>query len=318
MLGRKPEVVERMTSRVGIKERGWLGEGQGASYLAKISVSQALEMAGVDIKDIKAMTVATGLPDYMGVPTGSIITKELSGNYKIATMDVSGACPGFIHALRTAYTDLTSEYGTGGPLVCVAAEPASKGVSTKTVDTFLIFGDGSGAVVMDLVDVNVPEGTPKATFDYQIDPYYLYDLYVPTGGSVNPKGGEDTNCIRMNGKVVKEQAVRRLCEISESVLSKAKLSLGDIDLFIPHQANLEIIEEAGAKLGIPREKVFVNIQRYGNTSAASIPIAMREAWEEGRLKNGNIVLAATFGAGLNFAGAILPMNGLPEQELKAA
>ncbi|OGD84513.1 hypothetical protein A2696_02050 [Candidatus Curtissbacteria bacterium RIFCSPHIGHO2_01_FULL_41_13] len=308
-------VFARLMRRVGINERGWLLEGEGASHLGTIAVKQAMEMAGITIRDVKVMIVATGLPDYLGVPTGTIIANELGGNKKLATMDVSGACPGFIHGLRVVYESMTSPEGYGNPQICVAAEPASKGINPKVPETYVLFGDASGAFVMDLV--NVDTSYPKFTFDYGIKPEYLYDLYVPAGGSRKRVDEEvlqnNLDCIVMNGEVVKEVAISCMCEIAESVLAKAKLTFGDIDLFIPHQANLEIIRAVGKKLGISENKVFVNIDRYGNTSAATVPVGVREAWEQGKVKRGNIILGVTFGAGLNYAGAVIPTNGLPDK-----
>lgn len=308
------KVVDRLAKRVGLEQRGWLNENDGASYLGTIATRQAMEMAGITIADVKSIIVATGLPDYLGVPTGTIIVENLGGNKKTQTADISGACPGFFHALKSVYESLSSPYGIGGPQVCVAAEPTSKGINPKVPETYMLFGDGGGAFVMDIVGVDSSE--PLFTFDFGNDPSLREDLYVPAGGSriqVNEEAlAQNLNCIRMNGEKVKEAAIRYMTEMAESVLAKSRMTLADIDLVIPHQANLEIIKEVAKNLEVPNEKLYVNIQRYGNTSAGSIPIAIREAWEEGKLKRGDKILAVTFGAGLNFAGAIIPTNGLPE------
>ncbi|MEK7581134.1 MAG: ketoacyl-ACP synthase III [Patescibacteria group bacterium] len=307
-------VVDRLAKKVGLDQRGWLNEDEGASHLGTIAARHAMEMAGITIGDVKSIIVATGLPDYLGVPTGTIIVENLGGNKKIQTADISGACPGFFHALKSVTESLSSPYGIGGPQVCVAAEPASKGINPRVPETYMLFGDGGGAFVMDLVDVK--SSSPRFTFDFGNDPSLREDLYVPAGGSRNKVDEEaliqGLNCIKMNGAKVKEAAIRYMTEIAESVLSKAGMTLADIDLVVPHQANLEIINGVAKNLQVPDEKLYVNIHRYGNTSAASVPIAIREAWEEGRLKKGDKILAVTFGAGLNFAGAIIPMNSLPE------
>lgn len=315
---RKAEIfkkaVDRLAKRVGLDKRGWLEEDEGASYLGTIAARQAMEMAGITISDVKSVIVATGLPDYLGVPTGTIIVENLGGNQKIQTADVSGACPGFFHALKSVEDSLANPHGIGGPQICVAAEPASKGINPSAQETYLLFGDGGGAFVMDLKEVDDRE--PHFTFDFGNDPSLREDLYVPAGGS-RKKVDQDVldqnlNCIRMNGDKVKAAAIRYMTEIAESVMAKAHMTLEDIDLVVPHQANLEIIKGVAQNLQVPDEKLYVNIGRYGNTSAASVPIAIREAYEERRLKRGNRVLAVTFGAGLNFAGAIIPMHGLPE------
>lgn len=313
-------VTERMLRGVGIDKRGWLKEGEAASHLGTEAARQAMEMAGVTIENIKAVNVATGLPDYLGVPTGTIIVENLGGNPKIRTADISGACPGFFHALSATVDSLSNPRGAGGPQVTVAAEPASKGINENVPETYALFGDGGGAFVMDVVEV---DSTGRHfEFDWGNDPDLREDLYVPAGGSMQAVDAqalkEHLNCIRMNGQKIKKAAIHYMFAMAKSVMEKADISLDDVDLIIPHQANLQIIRgvkselEKEFKKDIPEDKFYVNIQRYGNTSAASVPIAIREAWEEGRLKKSNTVLAVTFGAGLNFAGAVIPFNALPE------
>lgn len=309
-----PKVFDRLARRTGVVDRGWNEVGEGASVLAIKAIPMALEMANVSLDDIKALNVATGLPDYFGVPTGVIIMMELGGHYDISTDDTSAACPGFLHVLRKTYSDVSSQYGLGGPQLAVAAEPASKGINPLNHQTFPIFGDGGAAVVIDMIEVNKKE--PKARFVHRIDPSLLYKLYVPAGGSrrrVDEAALRDNlDSIHMEGEEVKQEAIKRLIEVSKEVLRLSKMTVDDIDLFIPHQANLQIIKPVGEALKFREEKVMINIDHYGNTSAASMPIAMREAYEQGRLKRGDRVLLATFGAGLNFGAAVLPMNGLPE------
>ncbi len=311
----------RALRRYGIGDRYFCTSEEASSDMGTIAGKMALEMAGKSAKDIKNLPYATGLQDHLGVPTGTIVMKNLQGNYNAATADISGACPGFVHALRTAYTDMTSEYGLGSPQMVIASEPASKGINKEYMKTWILFGDAAGAVVLDMVEVD-PD-CPKATFVYGMDPDMLPDLIVPAGGSREPTTIESIeqgrNMIKMDdGEKIKEAAIFNMTAIVKRLLEKSGLTLNEIDLVIAHQANLEIINGVRNKLSedfgeeIPSEKFYVNIQRYGNTSAATIPVAIREAWEEGRLKKGNKILIVTFGAGLNFAGAILPMNGLPD------
>lgn len=310
-----PQVAERLMRRVGVDERGWCTDEEAASDLAVKSIPGALAMAGKDIAEIKSIVFATGLPDHLGVPTGTIVIKKLGGSYEVATADISGACPGFIHALRTVYTDLTSPYGVGGPQIVVASEPASKGINPKYPETFVLFGDASGAVVIDLTEVDSPSTLAK--FHYEIDPD-LEILTVPAGGSritVDEEAlRQGLTYIKMDGEKVKNKAIEMMYMAAKKVLEKAKVTFNQINLVISHQANLEIIKALQKKLGLPDEKMFVNIDRYGNTSAASIPVALTEAFEQGRLNRGDIVLAVTFGAGLNAAAAVLPMYGLPERK----
>lgn len=309
------EVFTRLARKTGARERGWNKEGEGASVLGIKAIPQALETANVSLEDIKALNVATGLPDFLGVPTGAIIMMELAGaqEYAVSTDDISAACPGSLHVLRRAYTDISSPYGLGGPQLAVACEPASKGINPSNPQTYPIFGDGGAALVIDLVEVK--EARPKAKFTHGIDPRLLEKLYVPAGGSrrrVDEQAlREHLDSIHMEGEEVKEQAIKKLVKISLKIMKLVGVTIEDIDLFIPHQANMQIIKPVGEQLGFPEEKVFTNIEKYGNTSAASIFIAMREAWEQGRLKRGDNLLIASFGAGLNFGAAFLPMDGLP-------
>lgn len=317
---RSLKVAERMLRSVGIDERGWLKEGEAASHLGTEAARQAMEMAGITIKDVTSMHVATGLPDYLGVPTGTIIIENLGGNKNIKTVDYSGACPGFFHALSATVDSLSNPRGIGGPQMAVAAEPASKGINEHVKVTYSLFGDGGGAFVMDNVEVDAT--SPRFESDWGNDPELREKLYVPAGGSRRAVDEEvlknHLNCITMEGDAIKKAAIHYMTQKAIRVLEKADLSVDDVDLIIPHQANLQIIQgvkrnlEEKLKKEIPDEKFYTNIQRYGNTSAASVPIAIREAWEEGRLKRGDTVLAVTFGAGLNFAGAIIPFNALPE------
>lgn len=196
----------------------------------------------------------------------------------------------------------------------MASEILTSGIKESQRQTFILFGDGAGAVVVDNVEVDV--SLPKAKFAFGADGSFVKDLYMPAGGTIRAIDhlaiDQGLNVLGMNGAVVKEQAVRRMCELAEKVLNETGASISDIDLFVPHQANLEIMTAVANKLNFPIERVFVNIQKYGNTSAASIPLAMTEAYEQGRLRKGDLVLSTTFGAGLGFGAALIPMNGLPK------
>lgn len=316
MLGVRAGLVERMGKTVGLNERRWVGEGESTSTLAVKAALAAIEMAQIPREDIRVINVATSLSDYLAVPTSAQLQDKLGVPTNVAVRDITAACPGFIHALQITYTDLSSpDYGMGGPQLTLASEILTAGIKESQRQTFILFGDGAGAVVVDNVEVDTT--LPKAKFRFGADGSHVKDLYMPAGGTVQAIDKEaidkGDNVLGMNGGVVKEQAVRRMCELAERVLGESGVKLSDIDLFVPHQANLEIITAVADKLGFPIERVFVNIQRYGNTSAASIPLAMTEAYEQGRLKRGDLVLSTTFGAGLGFGAALLPMNGLPEK-----
>lgn len=315
MLGMRPGVVERLGKAVGLNERHWIVEGESTSTLAAKAAEAAMEMAQIDRNSIKSIYVATSLSDYLGVPTSAQLQDRLGIPTSVAVRDITAACPGFIHALQITYADLSSPYGLGGPQLAVASEILTRGIKESQKQTFILFGDGAGAVVVDNVEVD--ESLPKAKFAFGADGSFMEQLYMPAGGTVMPID-QDTidkglNVLGMNGAVVKEQAVRRMCELAEYVLNETGATVSDIDLFVPHQANLEIMTAVASKLNFPIKRVFVNIQKYGNTSAASIPLALTEAYEEGRLKKGDLVMSTTFGAGLGFGAALIPMNGLPEK-----
>lgn len=314
-LGAKPGSIDRMGRTVGLKERHWVGEGESTSTLAAKAAVAAIEMAKIPRESIKVINVATSLSDYLGVPTAAQLQDKLSIPTNVAARDLTAACPGFIHALQVTYADLSSPYGLGGPQLTVASEILTAGIKESQRQTFVLFGDGAGAVVVDNVEVET--SLPRARFAFGADGSFVKDLYMPAGGTVRAIDHEaidqGLNVLGMNGAVVKEQAVRRMCELAEKVMVETGIKVSDIDLFVPHQANLEIMTAVADKLNFPINRVMVNIERYGNTSAASIPLAMTEAFEQGRLSRGDLVLSTTFGAGLGFGAALLPMNGLPER-----
>ena len=275
----------------------------------------ALEMAKRDFNELTVINIATGLGDRPGVPTGAIVQNLHNGKKEIAVRDLSAACPGFIHLLQLTYADLDSvDYGNGGPQVVAAGEPASRGINPHLKATYLIFGDGGGAFVIDRVRVD--KSLPKAKFSFRSDGRFVELLSVPAGGSEKPITHEGLdaheNAIHMNGPKVLEIAPTEMAYVIEAVMEKAGASFSDIAKIIPHQANLEIIQKVAKLFNLSMDRFFVNIQHYGNTSAASIPIAVREAWEQGVIGKGDIILTPTFGAGFNAAAGFIPLNSLPE------
>ncbi len=310
--GDKPiraEAIDKLAREVGIVERGWVRSDQACSDLAYPAVKRALEMWGKDKNTIRAIEVATNLGDHLGSSTAVILQQMLDLPEAIAGADISAGCPAFIHALRLTFGDVESEHGLGGPQICVASETCSKGIDPRDRTTYPLFGDGAGAVIVERVELK--PGQAKPQFVHITKGQFLKSLYVPGGAGRDVNGKRS---IVMDGKVVAEQAITSMYQACNEVLEKAGAKLSDIDLLIPHQANINIIYELGKKLGFPVERTVINIDRYGNTSAASIPVAMSEAYQTNRLKRGHIVLAPTFGAGLNAAVAYLPMDNLPQQE----
>lgn len=315
-LERSPEIIQRLMRRAGIELRHWVDDGQATSDLAIRATNDALRMGNIKPEEIKAIRVATMSTDYQGVPVSPKVAERVGAPTMGSYIDIQAACAGFIDALHTTYTDMTSRYGVGSPQVVVGAEVLSRHIHPRQKETYVLFGDAAGAVVIK----NVPDTqnvADKITFVPGADGSHDKDLFIPAGGSRTPSSRETIeqglHCLQMNGPLVKEHAIQRMAECVELVRQKSGLSYKDFSLFIPHQANLEIIDGVAKSLGFPPDRVYKNINRYGNTSAASIPVAMRDAYNEGRLDPDKMLLIASFGAGFEFAAAAISTSGLPHR-----
>lgn len=310
------KVVDRMLVPVGTDSRYWADESQSTSDLACEAATEALQMAGLSPRELKAITVGTMSQDYLGVPVAPAIQYKLEAKDNIPAKDIQAACAGFLYVLHDVYKDLTSDLGKGGPQLGIGTELLSRHIHPSRGETFGLFGDAAGAFVADLV-VDNQKLSSKIAFHFGADGRYQEDLYIPAGGTKHPTTRETLDqgmhCLQMNGKVIEEQAVKRMAESTETVMEAADLRPGDVSLFIPHQANKKIILEVARLLNFPTEKVYINIQRYGNTSAASIPLAMKDAYLEGKLVADEIILLASLGAGLSFGAAAIPTTGLPKR-----
>lgn len=318
MLGKPSGYTRRIIKMtgMGIEERSWATDDETVSSLATKAAKQAIEMAKVYANTLEAVKIATGNPDNLGSPTGAIVQFKLGAEKSVFVSDTSSACPGFLKALFETYCILhSSKYGVKGPILTIGSEIISRNVSKEKLDTFILFGDGAGAVVVE--NVPVDSSVPDAKFRFAVDGSKYGALVVPAGGSSMPITKEvlekEYYTIHMDGPEVSSYAEPTMCELSELVMADSGLRLNNIDLVVVHQANLKLLRNVAKRLGIPNEKMYINIQRHGNTSAASIPIALAEAYEEGKLYKGQIILAVTFGAGFNAAAAVLPMFGLPEK-----
>ena len=321
--GRKPELLTRLENSVlkmlgpiGTDTRYWVDENQCTSDLALEAAIEALEMAKKSPRDLKAITLATMSQDYLGVPVAPAVQHRLEAKDDIPSKDIQVACAGAIYALHDVFKDLTSYLGSGGPQLVIGAEVLSKHIDPSQADTYGLFGDGAGALVIDMVE-DKQRLASKIKFHLGADGQFQKDLFIPAGGTVHPTSEqtvrERMHCLQMNGPVIKEQAIKRMAESVEAVIEAANLRPGDISLFIPHQANREIIIETARILNFPMERVYININRYGNTSAASIPLAMHDAYSEGKLKPDKMIVVASLGAGLSFGAATLPTVGLPKR-----
>jgi len=295
---------EWILTRTGISERRRARDDQATSDLAEIAARRALEAARLDPSDLDQILVATVTPD-MFFPSTACFLQDRLGARRAGAMDVSAACSGFVYGLAVADGLLRS--GAAGRILLVGAETLTKVIDWTDRNTCVLFGDGAGAVVLTAADEG--EGHILTTHLFA-DGGKGRVLMMPGGGSRHPISQQmiDQNLHRVrmdNGNEVFKVAVRAMEDAAIVALKTVGLDVHDVDLFVPHQANLRIINAVGQRLGIPEEKVVVNIQRYGNTSAASIPIALDEAVRAGRLKRGDLVLMVAFGGGLTWGSALL-------------
>jgi 3-oxoacyl-[acyl-carrier-protein] synthase-3 len=292
---------EWITSRTGIRERHIAAPDESSSSMGVIAARKAIERAGLTPADIDLVIVGTATPDFQFPATGCLIQDALgiSGG----AFDLEAGCTSFMYALSIACSFVAG--GMYRNVLVVGTETLSRILDWNDRATCVLFGDGAGAVV-------VSQGkyaTLEPRFVLGSDGSGSAALCLPAGGSRMPAREETVrdrlHFVRMAGPEVFRFATRVVADATSQVLRKAEMSVSDIDLFIPHQANLRIIDAAVRRLGIPEDRVFVNIDRYGNTSSASIPIALTEAFESGRLQPGQRVVMVGFGAGLTWgAGAV--------------
>jgi 3-oxoacyl-[acyl-carrier-protein] synthase-3 len=295
---------EWITERTGIKERRVADPSQAASDLALPASRRALEAAGLDPADLDLVVVATVTPDMFFPSTGSLLASAL-GAHDAAAYDLSAGCTGFMYALAQAYGTLAG--GLAQNALVVGAETLSKITNWHDRSTCVLFGDGAGAVVLERVSDGGFLG-----FELGSDGEGGKELSIPAGGSRNPASTEtlaqELHFLRMNGREVYKFATRVLVSSADKLLEECGLTVEDVDLYIPHQANKRIIDHAARNLGISEEKIFVNVQKYGNTSSASIPLCLAEAVADGRLTKGTRVLMTGMGAGLTWGSAYTIWN----------
>lgn len=296
---------EWITQRTGIKERRVAEEGLSASDLGIIAAGRALNDADLSPEEISLVITATISPDRLMPATAARIAHHC-GCKKAGSFDVSAGCTGFIYALAMAAGAVAS--GLHEHVLVVGAEAISRVLDWEDRATAVLFGDGAGAVVV----------SPGASggilgFDLGGDGSGEEFLLIPAGGSRLPASHETVEArqhfMKMNGREVYKFATRVIVRSALRVLEHCGRTVEELDLFVPHQANLRIIEAAVKKLGVPEEKVYTNLQRYGNTSCASIPLCLSEARAEGRLQAGDLVLLMGFGAGLTWGACLLEWTG---------
>ncbi len=294
---------EWIVTRTGIKERRIAADGQATSDLAAEAAKRALEQAEVSPGEIDLIIVATISADMFFPSTSCLVQRKLQAT-KAVCFDLSAACSGFLYGIEVAQQFLTTHaFETA---LIIGAEKLSSMVDWKDRNTCVLFGDGAAAAVL---QTNSSHAGALIASHMGSDGNLTDILSVPGGGSACPikpeNAGDSLNTIKMQGREVYKYAVTAMRRAAEQVLEKANLTINDIALLIPHQANLRIIEAIAERLGAPKEKVFVNLHKYGNTSAAAVAIALDEANRSGAIKRGDYILLVAFGAGLTWAATII-------------
>jgi len=291
-----------ITERTGIKERRIAGENQAASDLAYEASAEALKSAGLRADDIDLIIVATMSGDMPFPSTACILQKKLGASNAVG-FDINAACSGFLYGLHTA--DGFVKAGLHKKILLVGTEVLSKFTDWKDRNTCVLFGDGAGAVIIE------PTEEERGIISTHInsDGTMWELLYIPGGGSMYPTSSESVrnglHYIKMKGNEVFKHAVKILGELVVRTLEENNLSTSQLSLLIPHQANTRIIQATADRIGIPMEKVIMNLDMVGNTSAASIPIALDESVKSGRVKEGDYIILEAFGGGFTWASALI-------------
>ena len=292
---------EWIRERTGIRERRIAAPDEALSDLCLPACRDALEQAGVDAGEIDLIIVATVTPDMAFPSTGAILA-DLLGAHDAAAYDLSAGCTGFMYAVAQGYGMVAG--GLAHKALIVGGDVLSRILDWSDRSTAVLFGDGAGAVVLE----RVPHGGFLG-FELGADGSGGPQLYVPAGGSRAPASEETVaqrlHFVKMNGREVFKFATRVLVSSAQAVLAECGRSIEDVDVYVPHQANVRIIEHARQKLGIPEEKTVIDVDRYGNTSSGSIPLALADAKADGRLRPGQLVLMTGMGAGLTWGSGLI-------------
>jgi 3-oxoacyl-[acyl-carrier-protein] synthase-3 len=302
---------EWIRTRTGISERHAASPKESASSMAAHAGEQALNIANIDPLTIDLIIVATATPDYM-FPATACLVQDALGARKAGAFDLSAGCSGFVYALSMAADGIAA--GTYSTALVIGSEVLTRIVDWSDRSTCVLFGDGAGAVVLKASES--PCGVLASVLGADGSGADL--LTLPGSGFKAPLSmearGAELPAIEMNGNEVYRFATRTMGKVALQAVKKAGLTMEQVDLVIPHQANLRIIQAAAKSLKLPDEKVFVNLERYGNTSAASIPIALCEAVESGRVKDGNTIVLSAFGAGLTWGASVIRWQSVPVEK----
>ncbi|MCC6312825.1 MAG: ketoacyl-ACP synthase III [Thermomicrobiales bacterium] len=292
---------EWIVSRTGIRERRVVGPNDSTTSLSVAAGRQALEQAGLTADDIDLIIVATCTPDQFVVSEACLVQAELGG--AAAAFDIGAACSGFVYALSVATSFI--QQGMHNRVLVIGADTFTRFIDYTDRSTCILFGDGAGAVVLE------PTDEPRGLLNTVLGANGTGNkhLYAPGWGAVVPESAElfpeYRPYLQMNGQEVFRFAVRVMGDAAAEAVERSGLTFADVDMLVPHQANARIIDAAARRLDLPREKVWVNVDRYGNTSAASVPIALAEAAAAGHLDEGDNVVLVAFGAGLTWAAGMV-------------
>ena len=287
--------------RTGIRERHVVEGDEVTSGMATKAAKEALARARVRGEDLDAIIIATTSPDYF-LPTAACLVQESLGARKAAVFDLGAACAGFVYGLAVARGLVAS--GAARKILLVGAETISRFIDWTDRATCVVFGDGAGAVVIEASAA----GAGIQSTALHGDGRQKKHLRLEGGGALHPASRRDdlaSDFIQMNGPEVFKLAVPAMADAAKEALAQAGLRLEDVDLFVPHQANARIIEAVAKRLGLDRSKVFIDIDRFGNTSAASIPIALCDAVGQGRVRQGDTLVFAAFGGGMTWGAAVV-------------
>lgn len=296
---------EWIRTRTGIFERRIADENTSSSCLGAEAAKKALEHANISPEEIDLIIVATATPDMFFPSTACIIQSKI-GAKNAAAFDISAACSGFVYGITVANKFIaTGQYKNA---LVIGTETLSQITDWKDRNTCILFGDGAGAVILKEVEEGYGILATRLGADGSLGEYLTAPACFASKEEVEKRAEGKIHTIWMNGREVFKFAVRIFEETTKQVLGDCNLGIKDVDLFIPHQANIRIINSAAEKLGIPSEKFFSNIHKYGNISAASIPVALYEAYSEGKIKKGDVILLVAFGGGLTWGSVVIKWN----------
>jgi 3-oxoacyl-[acyl-carrier-protein] synthase-3 len=299
---------EWIVSRTGIRERRVAAADETTASMGAVAALRAIRVAGLDPDDIDLILLATLTPDYW-MPSTAALVKEAIGNTRAAAMDVSAACSGFVYAFASAQAHIAS--GMARHVLVIGSELLTRFLDYSDRSTCILFGDGAGAIVLSASD----EPGGGLGIELTTEPQGAYMIWLPAGGAKSPPSAETVargeHYIRMEGNQTYRFATKTMATTALEAVRRAGLEPSDIDLFIPHQANIRIIEAVAKGLDLPMDRMFVNLDRYGNTSAASVPIALAEAVDAGRIAIGDRVVLVAFGSGFTSGAVALEWTADP-------